>query len=586
MRFWLTLGMAGAMLFGCGNDGDATEGMAVVPVNVVSADPIVDFDVDTDGHVYLVAQRSIGPTEVGITRDDGKTWKVMVTGGVQISDMEVVGTDTMIVVSDHGLVRYTQIRDEVWPAEVYPSSFGFDSYQYLYNAMDLFEGPDETLYAFRRVSSGSNLYQSEWLFVSRDKGISWENIPNPHNLDRVSVGNDGAIYGGSTAKVLYRSFDLGVTWEEMYTFDYALYRATATTAGVIFATLENGITHRSTDGGASFEPIDAYVPFEGAPGTMYSYRYGTPEASLWVSTDNFITHETYPIPLFMATFTAGISRADKMYLKAAIPVYFETPSRLKTLNLPDSTTPSFFIDDGGGYWSDLAPDIIRRDPTDGTWRFVLEAASMPHFHQADGDLVFDGALSPDRGETFIPMTPVPTLPDHDIVTRFYARAPNDGIYCSVEYYDIDLYTGSIPWAGTEVFESQDDGVTWVKIGDGYTITFVHPVNGDQLSYLGPPSDNTYRYSLDDGATWEDFTGEWLLTAYDAPSDMELWVKRDTFPAEFMRVDQTSRDEFPLHFDVGEGQAGAVYFDLDQHLVLRVNAGSPYVGRTVEPFDVD
>jgi len=107
-------------LCACGDDAD-TSGFQLERINTIAQDPIVDMDVAADGTIYILTKRSVGPTEMGVSHDLGRTWALRTTNGVQVSDLEVIG-NSMLVASDYGLVRYSSINEDGRGTEVHSAT--------------------------------------------------------------------------------------------------------------------------------------------------------------------------------------------------------------------------------------------------------------------------------------------------------------------------------------------------------------------------------------------------------------------------------------------------------------------------------
>lgn len=271
------------------------------------------------------------------------------------------------------------------------------------------------------------------LFASTDEGRTWE--PRMHGLEHTHVytiaaeqrGRDVILYAGVEPPALYRSRDLGQSWEEVsslknvpntdkWTFPPPPHIAHVKNVafhprdpGTLYVCVEQGAVLKSTDDGASWRELDGYA---------------TPQDSFYHDVHRVVIAASDPRRVHLAT-------GDGLY----------------------------FSPDGGESWQHQQrrtdrigyPDALFLDPRDDNTVYLGGAGDAPETWRTQGGAQAGFVMSRDGGRTW---------------TEKMSGLPQP-IHGNIEAMAMHSWSGGLAfYAGTavgDVFASEDGGASWTRI---------------------------------------------------------------------------------------------------------------------------
>ncbi|WP_108723958.1 WD40/YVTN/BNR-like repeat-containing protein [Hyphococcus luteus] len=274
------------------------------------------------------------------------------------------------------------------------------------------------------------------IFVSEDEGRSWtprfSGIDKTHVYSLASEQRDGEtiLYAGVEPPALYRSRDLGESWEELsalnkvpgtekWTFPPPPHIAhvkcmtlNPAEPGCIYALVEQGALLKSEDDGKSWRELDAYA-----------------------SEDDSFYRDVHRV---------AVARSDKnrIHLSTGDGLYY-TEDGGKTWEHQQKRT------DRVGY-----PDPLFLDPRDDDTVYLGGAGDAPETWRVEGGAFPGFIVSHDRGRTWAEqMNGLPDPIEGNIEAMAMHSSPKG----------LAFYAGT---AVGEVFGTEDGGENWARIASG------------------------------------------------------------------------------------------------------------------------
>jgi hypothetical protein len=357
-----------------------------------------------------------------------------------------------------------------------------------------------------------DLYAGSWwgagIFRSTDQGASWLEVGlRGEQIHEIVIANGGSVFAGTAAGEVHRSQDNGATWPVSGSGIVGTFGALAYDSALdILYAARSSILSRSTDGGDSWEAIDANFPAVSVNaltvitngGPLYA---GTDGDKVYRSLDGGITWNLFDSGLttnsiddflvvpegyvYAASYGGGIYRTEwsgSTWIQLAVglsdgyclAIARDGAGRLWT---GTSSSGTFFSEDDGTHWS----------PAD----VGLEGQEVRCLLALGPDELLAGSYgggvhrTTDAGQSWSPSNQGMIAAD---VSAIAAAGAGGTVYAVTH--------------GAGVARSDDDGVTWAPINTGiqdYDLfdLVIHP-DGDL--FVGGWRSQIYR-SQNGGGSW-------------------------------------------------------------------------------------
>ena len=430
-------------------------------------------------------------------RENDTTWTICDSGmtGYPVSALGVTNNGAILAGTTNGFGA---------SAGIFRSTDKGDSWMRVYR-----EPLNRTVICFAFTSAGhifSAVYAAG-LIHSTDDGETWMPVtPGLANttVRSMAVNNTGSIFAASSNQAgaaLYRSTDDGQTWPLVYSEQPAgeFLAVETNQAGHVFVGKDYGGVSRSADDGASWTNINAGLPYftdvraiaTGTTGSILIGTYGdgiygsTDNGAAWVRASSGLNHTR--VNAFALTGEGHIYAATGGIVGG---VYRSTDDGFNWTQVYVGLTKVFAVcrKDNGYIFAGTDGDGIYRSTNNGaSWNpsGLQNLTIRSLVVNNNGDILaggFDGQVyrSINNGANW---------------TETNYPPPNGAVYQL-------LHVGSgLLFAATSrgVLRSQDDGLTWERVG--FPTSFVFGIAANANGYLVAGTDESVYGSTDNGQSW-------------------------------------------------------------------------------------
>jgi len=353
------------------------------------------------------------------------------------------------------------------------------------------------------------------VFRSFDAGLTWNQIfSSGYNLSKVVVDEEGTIFISKYSGGISYSSDYGTTWNEISVENNKVYNIAVDLDGTIYASLYGIGIYRSTDDGISwiqrvsgFKNLGVISIAKSPTGSIFA---GTSYGGIWRSTDNgeFWTSNGF---FYEVVHAIGINPNGYIYAGIEGMLYRSTNDGNDWLEMNlGITNPyvlSISINSSGHIFvgtSDHLYDygnVFISTDNGVTWSNILSNIYPVWAISANDSKVFVGTYSTldttkiyrsfDNGLTWSVSY---TCPLYHYVSSI-TIALNGAVYAGIPH---EIY----PYNGFGVIVSTDDGETWVQKNTGLTNLDVLSLTTNSLNHIiaGTKGGGTFL-STNNGDNW-------------------------------------------------------------------------------------
>ncbi|MCB0117064.1 MAG: hypothetical protein KDD84_23350 [Caldilineaceae bacterium] len=449
------------------------------------------------------------------SQDGGASWEIAVFGLVDI--------DVLCIAVDPNFAQTETLWIGTANGGLYKSRNGGRSWR------DAGDGlPDTAVLSLQAAARNGNVVlfagtEMEGVFCSTDGGAPWRQAVDSFDVNALAVRADGLVLAGTDAGII-RSEDWGANWQASANGTFVALDIALAQEDMVFAATWQMAVSVSADSGNSWQPTETIPPFHAPP---MAVRRADNRLSLadidgdWVASDDlgasWIRAEVEsPIVALVADDRTGVviaggellfrieeDEVDAAQLPCAIthvalsPNYAEDSVILVAgLDEEDGESPLLFrSDDDGEHWRELSPPWADR--------LVLGLRFSPHYTE---------------DQSIYAITALPQETDYSV----------------------------------EIWQSADQGVTWVDLG-----AFATPMPVAPFIVLGDAENSLFIAN-----------GERVYRIFTSQADGTLAVSQETLPGE----------ERITNFAVAAG--GALYA-ATSHGIWRRDDGWRPVGNGIE-----
>lgn len=402
------------------------------------------FDSYTINELYTINDKLFVATDFAVfcSSDMGGTWKNVMPYDILCRNLFI--HNSILYINQENTLYYSDDYGEKW------NSITSDSLRYT------------RIYCMITVEKGTIIGTNRGILISTDKGKTWEsfieripNITRPLDMDVVQLYRDGEYIFAFTKSYLYRTKDMGKTWEQLpvgflnnncTAFTVSNTKLIVGAGASIYTSTDKGTTWKSENNGIE------YTTLKSLQSIGEHLVIGT-NSGLYVSTDNGNTWKLNDTPLSNHPFMSLVQHEGILYggtEQYSLLVSTDTGTTwVKPHTDNEYCYPSGLVFAGNNLVSVGSLEINVSTDKGKTFTLVKR---QTHDSYTQGLVVIDSVLisgggggnfyiSTDYGMTWnyrgITVAPVPwnayrIISLHATNKKFYVGTSEKGIFCSTD----------------------------------------------------------------------------------------------------------------------------------------------------------